>query len=133
MTHENFVAVPLQLLFHSLLVDPVCLCQHHTLLAPLLVLLLKRGRQTPPGPNQHQINPVGGSFMRDKPKCSGGELITSPPLNLRVGSSRPTMISAYCLRLSQHYQAQKSSQKMHVDFKQVHNGGSPRGAEQLVS
>ena len=42
---------------------------------------------------------------------SGGEVVTSPPLNRKVGCSRPTMIRARCLRVRQHYPAQKNNQK----------------------
>ena len=42
---------------------------------------------------------------------SRGEVVTSPPLNRKVGCSRPTMIRARCLRLRQHYPAQKNNQK----------------------
>ena len=42
---------------------------------------------------------------------SGGEVVTSPPLNRKVGCSRPTMIRARCLRVKQHYPAQKNNQK----------------------
>ena len=44
-------------------------------------------------------------------KGSGGEVVTSPPLNRKVGCSRPTMIRARCLRVKQHYPAQKNNQK----------------------
>ena len=42
---------------------------------------------------------------------SSGEVVTSPPLNRKVGCSRPTMIRARCLRVRQHYPAQKNNQK----------------------
>ena len=42
---------------------------------------------------------------------SSGEVVTSPPLNRKVGCSRPTMICARCLRARQHYPAQKNNQK----------------------
>ena len=44
-------------------------------------------------------------------KGSSGEVVTSPPLNRKVGCSRPTMIHARCLRVRQHYSAQKNNQK----------------------
>ena len=57
---------------------------------------------------------------------SGGEVVTSPPLKRKVGCSRPTMIRARCLRVKQHYQAQKNNQKkLHIVLKQGHNSGSP--------
>ena len=59
-------------------------------------------------------------------KGSSGEVATSPPLNRKVGCSRPTMIRARCLRVKQHYPAQKNNQKkLHVVLKQGHNSGSP--------
>ena len=42
---------------------------------------------------------------------SGGEVVTSPPLNRKVGCSRPTMIRACWLRVRKHYPAQKNNQK----------------------
>ena len=42
---------------------------------------------------------------------SSGEVVTSPPLNRKVGCSRPIMIRARCLRVRQHYPAQKNNQK----------------------
>ena len=55
---------------------------------------------------------------------SGGEVVTSPPLNRKVGCSRPIMIRARCLRVKQHYQAQKNNQKkLHAVLKQGHNSG----------
>ena len=42
------------------------------------------------------------------------------------------MIRARCLRVKQHYPAQKIAKKMRVNPNQGHNGGSPRRAEQLV-
>ena len=42
-----------------------------------------------------------------KLKGSGGDLVTSPPLNRKVGCSRPTMFRACCLRARQHYPAQQ--------------------------
>ena len=56
---------------------------------------------------------VVGSFPPAKisPRGSGGEVVTSPPLNRKVGCSRPTMIRARCLRVKQHYPAQKNNQK----------------------
>ena len=52
--------------------------------------------------------------------------LTSPPLNRKVGCSRPTMIRARCLRVRLHYPAQKNNQKkLHVVLKQGHNSGSP--------
>ena len=53
--------------------------------------------------------------------ASGGEVVTSPPLNRKVGCSRPTMIRARSLRVKQHYPAQKNNQKKHVVLKQGHN------------
>ena len=59
-------------------------------------------------------------------KGSGGEVVTSPPLNRKVGCSRPTMIRARCLRVKQHNPAQKNNQKkVHVILKQGDNSGSP--------
>ena len=43
---------------------------------------------------------------------SGGEVVTSPPLNRKVGSSRPTMIRGRSLRVRQKYPAQKNKQKI---------------------
>ena len=43
---------------------------------------------------------------------SGGEVVTSPPLDRKVGSSRPTIIRACCLSVKQHYPAQKNHQKI---------------------
>ena len=43
---------------------------------------------------------------------SGGEVVTSPPLYRKVGCSRPTMIHARCLRVKQHYPAQKIFKKI---------------------
>ena len=43
---------------------------------------------------------------------SGDEVVMSPPLNRKVGCSRPTMIRARCLRVRQHYPAQKNNQKI---------------------
>ena len=46
-------------------------------------------------------------------------MVMSPPLNRKVGCSRPTMIRARCLRVKQHYPAQKNNQKkLHVVLKQ---------------
>ena len=42
-----------------------------------------------------------------KLKGSGGDLVTSPPLNRKVGCSRPTMFRPCCLRAKQHYPAQQ--------------------------
>ena len=64
---------------------------------------------------------------------SGDEVVTSPPLNRKVGCSRPSMIRARCLRVKQHYPAQKNNQKkLHVVLKQGHNSGSPWWAVQLL-
>ena len=43
---------------------------------------------------------------------SGGEVVTSPPLNQKVECSRTTMISAHCLRVRPHYPVQKNNQKI---------------------
>ena len=43
---------------------------------------------------------------------SSGEVATSPPLNRKVGGSRPAMIRARCLRVKKHYPAQKNNQKI---------------------
>ena len=40
---------------------------------------------------------------------SGGEVVTSPPLSRKVGRSRLTVIRAHCLRVRQHYPAQKKN------------------------
>ena len=45
-------------------------------------------------------------------KRSGGEVVTSPPLNRKVGCTRPTMSRARCLRVKQQYPAQKNNQKI---------------------
>ena len=51
-------------------------------------------------------------------------MVTSPPLIGKVGCSSPTMIRARCLRVKQHYPAQKHNQKkLHVVLKQGHNSG----------
>ena len=42
---------------------------------------------------------------------SGSEVVTSPPLNRKDGCSRPTRIRARCLRVRQHFPAQKNSHK----------------------
>ena len=42
---------------------------------------------------------------------SGVEVITSPPLNRKLGCLRSTMIRARCLRLKQRYPAQNNNQK----------------------
>ena len=49
-------------------------------------------------------------------KGSSGEVVRFPPLNRKVGCSRPTMIRARCLRVRQHYPAQKNSQKNCMKF-----------------
>ena len=55
---------------------------------------------------------------------SGGEAVTSSPLNRKVGFSRPTMSRARCLRARQYYPAQKNSQKkLFVVLKQGRNRG----------
>ena len=78
--------------------------------------LKKERPQTPPPPPKSATGTRG----------FGGEVVTSPPLNRKVGCSRPTMIRARCLRVRQHYPAQKNNQqKLHVVLKQGHNSGSP--------
>ena len=63
-------------------------------------------------------------YLQQQVSC--GEVVTSPPLNRKVGCSRPTMIRARCLRVKQHYPAQKNNQKkLHVVLNQGHNSGSP--------
>ena len=47
---------------------------------------------------------------------SGGEVVTSPLLTRKVGCSRTTMIRARCLRVKQHYPAQKKNQKNSMKF-----------------
>ena len=44
---------------------------------------------------------------------SGGEVVTSPLFNRKVGCSRPTMIRTSCLR-AQKYPAQKNNQKKYM-------------------
>ena len=44
-------------------------------------------------------------------KGGSGEVVTSPPLNRKVGCSRPTRIRARYSRVRQHYPAQKNNQK----------------------
>ena len=57
---------------------------------------------------------------------SGGEVVTSPPLNRKVGSSMPTMIRDRCLRVKQHYPAQKNNPTtLSVILNQGLNSGSP--------
>ena len=41
---------------------------------------------------------------------SGGEVVTPPPLNRKVGCSRPNMIRAGCLRVRQQCPARKNNQ-----------------------
>ena len=73
------------------------------------------------------------NYLRSIALGSSGEVVTSPPLNRKVGCSRPTMIRARCLRVRQHYPVQKNNQKkLHVVLKQGHNSGSPWWAVQLV-
>ena len=78
-------------------------------------------------------NSLKNLWFASKLMGSGGEVVTSPPLNRKVGWSRPTMIRARCLREKQHYPAQKNNQKnLHVVLKQGHNSGSPWWAVQLL-
>ena len=59
-------------------------------------------------------------------KGIGGEVVTSPHLNQKVGCSRPTIIRARCLQVRQHYPAQKNNpKKLHVILKQGNDSGSP--------
>ena len=56
-----------------------------------------------------------------------------PAIKRKVGCSKPTMISARCLRVKQQYPAQKNNQKkLHVVLKQGRNSGSPWWAVQLL-
>ena len=72
-------------------------------------------------------------FWHSNTKKLRGAVVTPPPLNRKVGCSRPTIIRARCLRVRQHYPAQKNNQKkLHVVLKQGHNSGSPWWAVQLV-
>ena len=63
----------------------------------------------------------------------GAEMITSSPINGKIGCSRPAMIRARCLKVRQHNPAQKNSQeKLQIDLNQGHNSDALRRAEQFV-
>ena len=74
-------------------------------------------------------NKVSDKTEKFNVEGSGGEVVTSPPLEL--GCSRPTMIRARCLRIKQYYLAQKNNH-CPVIFKQGHNSNSPWWAVQLL-
>ena len=62
----------------------------------------------------------------------GSEVVAPPPLNRKVGCPKPSLIPARCLRLTQHYAAQKIIKQLHAVLDQWSNGSSPWEAVQLV-